>query len=241
MNHKSSNTWQKTMYGPFSTKSLDSPLSHKQAREQVKFLIQTLGLKKEASILDIPCGTGRYTLALAKEGFSVVGVDINTVCLKTAQENCQSINNVQIKRGDMKKTAWARGKFDIVLNMFTSFGYFKTDRENAQILKEFVQALKPGGKIIIQTINRNWILSRFSPVSWEETPQLHIMPKREYHPKTKSLEAHQAFLCKKSKMWEKSYHRVRLYSIPEMKTLEEPSNKTFKIPHRPIYVAEVSK
>ena len=250
MNLKTSNSWQKTMYGKLSAAFLNSPLSRKQAREQTVFLIQTLGLKKGGSLLDIPCGTGRHTLAFAKKGFSVTGVDINSTCLKAARKNCQGINHVQIKKGNMAKLAWAEGKFDIVLNMFSSFGYFKTDRENTQVLKGFVQALKPGGRLVLQTIRREWVLSEFLPFSWEKTPQMHILTKRFYHPKTKYLEAHQVFLCKKSRIWEKSCHRIRLYSIPEMKTLlkktglkkikilEEAAGKSL---HRPIYTAEAPK
>lgn len=254
MNLKPSNSWQKTLYGNFSaTFSLDSPQNHREAKRQAEFLIQSLEIKNGSSLLDIPCGTGRHTLAFAKKGVFVTGVDINAICLKSAQGNCRERKNIQIKKGDMGKLAWARGKFDIVLNMYTSFGYFRTDRENEKILMGFIQALKPGGKIIIQTINRNWILQKYSPFHWEETSKFQIITKRKYDPKTKYMEAHQVFLCKKSKKWEKSFHRIRLYSIPEMKALmkkaglkkikvlEEPFSKASKIPHRPIYVAEVSK
>ena len=253
MNHALSNSWQKIMYSDLSAAFLlDSQENHKLARKEVSFLISALGLKKKQSVLDIPCGTGRYALVFAQKGFSVEGIDINDACLKIAKKNCQGMKNVQIKKGDMRKLLWAKGKFDIILNMFTSFGYFQTDRGNTQILKGFFQALKPGGKLIVQTINKNWILSRFSPFSWEETPHLHIITKRKFS-KTNYLEATQAFLYKKSKKWETSCHRIRLYSIPEMKTLmkkvgfkkikilKEPPSKTSQIPHRPIYVAEVPK
>ena len=77
------NNWQKTMYGGFSAQlHLNSPASHQKARKEARFFIKTLGLKKDQLILDIPCGVGRHTLALAKKGFSVVGVDINESSLK---------------------------------------------------------------------------------------------------------------------------------------------------------------
>ena len=159
------NEWQKTMYGEFSaTLHLNSPTSHQKARKEVEFFIKTLGLKKNQMILDIPCGSGRHTLALAKKGFSVVGVDINDVCLKQARKNCKDMKNVQIKKGDMSHLTWAERKFDVLLNLFSSFGFFKMERENKEVLKGFIKALNPGGKIVIQTINREYVLKKFYPI-----------------------------------------------------------------------------
>lgn len=67
----------------------------------------------------------------------------------------------------MSHLEWAEGKFDVILNLFSSFGFFKMERENKKVLKAFVQALKPGGKIVIQTINRECVLKNFIPFCWE--------------------------------------------------------------------------
>ena len=253
-NFKNFNSWQKTMYGDFSTKlHLNSPASHKKAKQEVNFLIHILKLQKKHSILDVPCGTGRHTLALAQKGYSVVGLDINDICLKQARQTCRNMKNVQIKKGNMSRLIWTRGKFDILINMFSSFGFFKTEKENKQVLKGFIKTLKHGGQIVIQTINREYVLADFSPFQWKENAKFHIVSKRKYEPKTKYIESHQVFLCKKSKLWEKSYHRVRLYSISEMKTLlKESGLKKIKIfgnssgdlaqrhySSHPIYIAQV--
>lgn len=138
------------MYGDFSAKfHLDSLSSHKKARQEIKFLIRVLELKKKHSILDVPCGTGRHILALAQKGYSVVGLDINDICLKYARQTCRGVEKVQIKKGNMSQMAWAKGKFDILINMFSSFGFFKTEKENKQVLKGFTETLKPGGQIVI--------------------------------------------------------------------------------------------
>ncbi|MDE0091669.1 MAG: hypothetical protein OXN83_00085, partial [Oligoflexia bacterium] len=58
---KLSNSWQKTLYGScFARLQLNSSFRHKQAREEVKFLIRELEIHKGQSILDIPCGSGRH-------------------------------------------------------------------------------------------------------------------------------------------------------------------------------------
>ena len=88
-NLKNSNSWQKTMYGDFSAKfHLDSLFIRQRAKKEVNFLIRILKLQKDHSILDVPCGTGRYSLIFALKGYSIVGLDINDVCLKQARQNC---------------------------------------------------------------------------------------------------------------------------------------------------------
>lgn len=224
MNQKKANSWQKEMYGPFSIAlHLDSLKSHQKARQEIKFLIKALNLGTNQSILDVPCGTGRHTLALAQKGYSVVGLDINDFCLKQARKHCKNRKNVQIKKGNMLHLAWAKGKFDVLFNLFSSFGFFKEEQENKQVLKSFVQAVKPGGKIVIQTINREYVLKRFIPFQWKEDSAFHVITKREWDLKTKCVETQEAFLCKKSKTFEKYFYRVRLYSISEMKTLLKKS------------------
>lgn len=219
-----SNTWQKQMYSNFFAQvQLDSKFSHQKARKEVQFLISILGLNTKKNILDIPCGTGRHALAFGQKGYSVVGVDINDVCLEKAKASCKGMKNVQIKKGNMAKLSYGRKKFDVLINMFSSFGYFKTEDENEKVLKGLIRTLKPGGTIVVQTINREYILKVFKSFSWEEDSEMYFVSKREYNKRTKYLETHQLYLFKKAQSWEKSCHRMRLYSISEMKTLLQKS------------------
>lgn len=214
-----SNNWHKKLYGDlFAKVGLDSPERHKQAQDEVDFLIESLGLEKE-NILDVPCGTGRHALALAKRGFAVTGVDISQSCLRLARKNCRKYPNARIIKGDMKSLQWAKGKFDVVTNLYSSFGYFKTEAENKAVLKGFKNALKPGGSVVIQTINRDWLLKIFDPARWGETQQYHWQEGTKYDPATKYVEAHRSFISKKSGKGEVSYNRMRVYSISEMKNL----------------------
>ncbi|MCZ0931560.1 MAG: hypothetical protein OXJ52_00170 [Oligoflexia bacterium] len=119
----------------------------------------------------------------------------------------------------MKKLGWAKGKFDLVINLYTSFGYFKTDKENKEALYELVRAVKPGGYLVIQTINRDCLLKVFRPFQWEENSRYSSIAGREYDSKTHYIESYNIFLDKKSGQGESSYNRIRLYSMAEMKRL----------------------
>lgn len=215
-----SNKWHRTLYGQFFARvGLDSKARHQQATDEARFLVEALEIKAGSHILDAPCGTGRHALVLAKLGMSVTGIDISEACIKLARANCRGRQNIFIKTGDMKHLRWAEGKFDVVLNMFSSFGYFKSDLENKKVLKGFYNSIRPGGRVVIQTINRDWLLKIFDPARWGETPQYSWQEGTRYDPKTKYVEAQRIFVNKKTHRAEISYNRMRVYSISEMKSL----------------------
>ena len=214
------NSWHKTLYGPIHAReNINAPAYHKKAKKEVKFLIQTFKLDKSQTILDVACGTGRHSLIFGKKGFSTTGVDINDLCVRLAKKNCKGLKTVQIKKGDMKKLGWAKNKFDLVINLYTSFGYFKTDKENKKSLNELVKAVRPGGRLVIQTMNRDWLLKVYCPVQWEENTRYSYLAGRKYDSKTHYTEGYICFVDKKTGQGEMSYHRIRLYSIDEMKKL----------------------
>ena len=224
-NQNYSYSWHKKLYDHQTIKTtLNAPKYKKKAKEEVKFLINLLQLnRKTHSILDIPCGTGRHCLPFGEKGFKITGVDLNDLCVKTAKYNCQKNTNITIKKGNMLKLKWAKGKFDLVINMYTSFGYFSTERENKLVLKGLQAALKPKGHIVIHIINRDWLSKIFQPVEWSESPTLFWLTGRKYNPKTKHIEAWTTYLHKKTGKGGRSYHRLRLYSMTEMKKLMKKS------------------
>lgn len=125
----------------------------KLTKKQVSFLIDKLGLTAKNKILDLGCGYGRHTLELAKRGFSVIGFDYSKSLLAIARQEAkkQSINAKFIK-GDMRKLDF-KNEFDVVVCMFTSFGYFSTSSEHEITLRNIAAALKSGGKFLLDTNN----------------------------------------------------------------------------------------
>ncbi len=220
MKQQHSNSWHKSLYSEYFAKSgLDSKAKHSQARKEVKFLLDILELERGAKILDVPCGTGRHALAFGQRGMEVVGVDISPSCLKLARKNCKGLKNIKVKAGDMGQLDWARNQFDLVTNMFSSFGYFKTAGENKRVLAGFKSALRPGGAVVIQAINREWLLKIFDPARWGESKGYYWQEGSRYEPDTRYVESSRMFINKKTGKGERSYNRIQVYSIPEMKRL----------------------
>ncbi|CAF1461230.1 unnamed protein product [Adineta steineri] len=127
---------------------------------EVEGIINLLNLKGKEKILDIPSGYGRHSINLANKGFNLTGIDINSVLLKKANLDAQKIGvNVNFIKENMIDINYDK-EFDAVINMFYSFGFFESDEENNKVLRNFYNALKPGGKLLFHTdVNIPRILS----------------------------------------------------------------------------------
>ena len=118
---------------------------------EVDGIVGLLDLQTGNSIIDVPCGYGRHSIELAKRGFNVTGCDINYVHLGKAIESATKQNvMVDFKKLNMLDIDYNK-KFDAVINMFYSFGFFETDEENEKVLINFYNALKEGGKFLMHT------------------------------------------------------------------------------------------
>ncbi len=110
-----------------------------------------LKLKGVEKILDVPCGYGRHSIELAKRGYNVTGIDINSIHLKRAQKDIKKNGlKVNLIKKDMASIDY-HTKFDVIINMCYSFGFYETDGENLNALKKFYRALKPNGKFLMET------------------------------------------------------------------------------------------
>jgi SAM-dependent methyltransferase len=69
----------------------------------------------------------------------------------------------------MREIPW-ESEFDAVINMFTSFGYFEGDEEDSKVLAGVAGALKPGGRFLLDTINREWLVRHLETHGWQEGP-----------------------------------------------------------------------
>ena len=124
-----------------------------EAEREVHTINRILGLKKNDLILDLCCGSGRHDISLERIGCRVIGLDFSMSLLKIARGN-RSLDRdfPQYIRADAKRIPFRDGVFDIVLNLFTSFGYF-CDDENYAFLHSISRVLKPDGRLYIYYFN----------------------------------------------------------------------------------------
>jgi len=142
-------------------------IPQKRTLQEVDFIIKASGIKNGDRILDVPCGVGRHSLILANKGFFLTSVDFSKEYLSEAIKKAKrmKLKNIEFIRNDMRNIDF-EGDFDLVINMFTSFGYFD-DRDNFNFLKKVHRALKKDGKFIIDVKNGVFIRKNLSEKNWE--------------------------------------------------------------------------
>jgi SAM-dependent methyltransferase len=137
----------------------------KEAAAFVDTLAEYLQLKPEHHIMDLACGKGRHSIHLNQKGFRVTGVDLSEQNIKQASLYANA--RLSFERKDMRYLGY-KGAFDFVLNLFTSFGYFDDEAENIKALNEVRKALKPGGRLVLDFLNPDWVVNKLVPAEEKE-------------------------------------------------------------------------
>lgn len=147
------------------------------AKHEVERMIGWLNLAPGAKVLDLCCGMGRHSLALADAGFLVTGVDLSEVLLREAKR-LDIEGRVAWHKADMRRLPLECGEFDAVVNLFTSFGYFKTDGDQIKVLREAARVLKPGGRFLLDFLNPAYTAAHLVPHSEREDEGQRIVERR---------------------------------------------------------------
>ncbi|NHJ14656.1 MAG: class I SAM-dependent methyltransferase [Candidatus Thorarchaeota archaeon] len=144
-----------------------TPSKMEAAKEEVTQLIELLEIKQDESILDLSCGIGRHANEFARRGYSVTGVDRTAYFLDKAIEiaNRERLS-VEYVLKDMREFSRANS-FDVVLSMFTSFGYFEKQEENEMVLKSIQSSLKSGGRFLMEAMGKEVLARIFRKASVE--------------------------------------------------------------------------
>lgn len=121
-------------------------------------------------VLDVGCGAGRHARALVAAGGRPVGLDLSAELLAVARGA-----GVPLVRADMRRLPVRPRSVDLVVNLFTSFGYFEEDAEHARVLRGMAEVLAPGGWLALDFLNAEHV--RRGLVA-EEVQQLGVGPVR---------------------------------------------------------------
>ncbi len=152
--------------------------NEKDAKKLVDLILRNANLKKNAKVLDLACGTGRHSIFFALCGFKVTAVDLSETLLKVARASAQAANvDIEFIHADMRYFC-VNEKFDLIVNLFTSFGYFEEDEENFRLFDFVDEHLEENGLFVLDYFNRNYVENNLVKLSEDNTDGTKIVQER---------------------------------------------------------------
>ena len=126
-----------------------------EARQVVDLFVHHCRVPTDGDpVLDLACGTGRHAFELARRGYRVLAADLSPTLLAAARRKTRKYDaHLQFLRADMRMLPFRQGRLAAVLQLFTAFGYFERDDENAAVIRRTAAALRPGGWYMLDYLN----------------------------------------------------------------------------------------
>jgi len=147
------------------------------AKDEVELLLKLSGFMK-GKVLDLCCGPGRHTVEIAKRGIPVTAVDQSPFLLEKAKARARKAKvRVEWIKQDMRRFVRPQS-FDLVLNLFTSFGYFDNKKDDLKVLKNIFDSLKPGGACVMEMMGKERLAKIFLSTSSESLPDGSLLVQR---------------------------------------------------------------
>jgi len=146
--------WFKTWFDTTYYHTLYKHRDYSEASLFIDNITNHLQLKKDAVCWDLCCGKGRHSIYLNKKGFQVIGTDLSEQSIIEA--NKQANDTLSFYTHDMRQL-FRTNYFDVVFNVFTSFGYFDEQSDDANVFKSIQKALKPDGYFVFDFLNETFV------------------------------------------------------------------------------------
>ena len=210
-------------------------------------LFRTRDVDDGAMVLDLNCGIGRHAIHLAKMGHQVVGVDIAPSYVDRARELAAEHGvaaSTAFLVADARRVGEALPgrKFDAVINMFTSLGYY--DREaDVSVLRQCRDLVRSGGIFVLETGWRDWIIRHFQPSGIMRVRDLLVLEERKIDLETSRSEAVWTVLQRSGQDYRlraEIHVSNRLYALHELIALFEEAGWAYRAAYRDFELREPS-
>ena len=189
-----------------------------EARQQVSFFVDQFG-PIPGPILDLACGIGRHMQELQAAGYRTAGCDLSYVMLRTGR---YEYGSMPVARADMRHLPFCTGSFGGLVNFFTSFGYFSSEDENCQVVREMARVLQPGAPFLFDYLNVHRELQKLVEREVRSTPMGDVQIERWFDPNDRSFN-------KRITIGQRRYlERVRGYDLAEISKMFATSHLTIR-------------
>ncbi len=212
--------WYKHFFNLFPLADL---VSQRETDREVRFLLKELNLKRGQKLLDLCCGIGRHAIPLAQKGVAVTGLDGTASYLRMARERADRAGlEIRWIEADMRRVPY-KDEFDVVINCWTSFGYFTQPQDDVRVVRDVRRALKPGGLFFIDVANGEKILSQPSPRHWVQTDSGFVLEENELRPGGDPAVVTRRIFIKEGQQIREGTSFCRLYTKPRLEKLLKSS------------------
>ncbi len=213
---KPTRPWWETFFGPDYLKQYEA--DEERTAAEVRGVETIVHLRKGARILDLACGAGRHSIALAKRGYAVTGYDLSEDLLKAARSAARAAHaDVEFAHGDMRSLPY-RGEFDAVINMFSSFGYFESADDDRNVLSGVARALRARGKFLMERFNRESLAYELPLQGWRVGPDGSVILQEDTFDVLRGRYDTRQIVIDREGTRE-HLGSVRAYTLPELKDL----------------------
>ncbi|HEY5921857.1 MAG TPA: class I SAM-dependent methyltransferase, partial [Kofleriaceae bacterium] len=189
-------------------------LTPQATQAEAEFVINAMNLAPGAQVLDMGCGYGRHAMELAARGFHVVGLDLSTPLLVRGGEEAHRRGlTINFVRGDMRELDF-ENQFDGVYCLFSTFGYFD-DETNKKTLQNVARALKPNGKVLVEILNRDYVIADLPTRVWWEGDGCVVLEEVELNYFSSRIQVNRSVVFDDGRQLEQEIS-VRAYSLHEV-------------------------
>ncbi|HTA20306.1 MAG TPA: methyltransferase domain-containing protein, partial [Polyangia bacterium] len=189
-------------------------MSADQTLREVEFIESSLGVKPGGQILDVGCGYGRHAIELVQRGLDVTGLDLSLpLLLRAADEAQKRAMSVNFVHADMREMAFDK-QFDGACSMLTSFGYFD-EETNLRVAEGIARALKPGGRLLLDLVNRDYVVGDLPSRVWWEGNGCVVLEEVDFNFHTSRIITHRSIVFEDGRQVEQEIS-VRAYSLHEI-------------------------
>ena len=210
------NPWYERFFDGLYQQVLPATFTEAQTRKQLAIVRRLLRLRKGSRVLDIPCGMGRLTIPLARVGLKMTGVELSDSYVRQARRAARGLGPaIRFVKADMRRIDFD-GEFDAAFNWFGSFGYF-SDADNLRFAGRVLAALRPGGRFLVEGLNKSWVRTHFAPTDEEVVGGVRIKRRRRWNKaQTRMLDT---WTFSKGTATERHTISIRMFNGGELRSL----------------------
>ena len=189
-------------------------MTPEQTLREVSFIRSSLQPPTDGHVLDVACGYGRHAIELGQGGLRVTGIDLSLpLLIRAADESQRRALSVNFVHADMREMAF-ESQFDGAYCVLTSFGYFD-EETNLKVASTICKALKPGGRFLLDAINRDYIVSELPTRVWWEGDGCVVLEEVDFNFQTSRLAVRRSVVFQDGRQVEHEIS-IRAYSLHEL-------------------------